>query len=49
MKFELGRLVVTAGVYERTQMNPDFGEFVSDCLKRYVACDWGDLCPDDAN
>lgn len=49
MKFELGRLVATAGVYERTQMNPDFGEFVSDCLKRYVACDWGDLCSDDAN
>lgn len=49
MKFELGRLVATAGVYELSQMDSDFGGFISACLKRYVACDWGDLCPEDSN
>ena len=43
MKFRLGRLVATRGVVNLMATNAEFANFVSDSLKRYVACDWGDL------
>jgi len=46
-KFMLGRLVATRGVAELMNTDQRFASFVSDSLKRYITCDWGDLCKDD--
>jgi hypothetical protein len=45
--FQLGRLVATRTVADLTKKNTRFATFVSNSLKRYVSCDWGDLCDDD--
>lgn len=42
-KFELGRTVVTKAVYERMQEDLPFAAFVLYSLRRYTACDWGEL------
>lgn len=42
-QFNLGQLVATAGVAEAMRENPDFDAFVWESLRRYLACDWGDL------
>ena len=47
-KFFTGRIVATKDVAERMNREKLFGEFVSECLKRHVTGDWGDMCPEDA-
>jgi hypothetical protein len=42
-KFYIGRLVATKEVAERMDHCRAFAGFVSDCLKKYVSCDWGNL------
>lgn len=46
-KFSIGRLVATKTIAARMNADKVFGEFVSDSLKRYLNCDWGDLAEDD--
>lgn len=46
-RFDLGTVVVTAGVDKSRKHSPDFSKFVSDSLLRYINGDWGDLCEDD--
>ncbi|NLD50546.1 MAG: hypothetical protein GX660_25675 [Clostridiaceae bacterium] len=46
-KFKIGKLVSTSGVDELMKKDQQFAVFVFDSLKRYVNCDWGDLCKDD--
>ena len=47
MKFSLGRLVATKRVADLMGESKEFGEHVSDCLKRYITCDWGEMCEED--
>ena len=47
MKFKLGTLVATRGVAELMNTNQQFSDFVSASLKRYVECDWGEMCDED--
>lgn len=47
-KFFTGRIVATRDVAERMNREKLFGDFVSDCLKRHVTGDWGDMCKEDA-
>lgn len=47
MRFQLGRLVATRSVANVMAVNAEFAAFVSDSLKRYVACDWGTLDRED--
>ena len=47
MQFQLGRLVATRSVANVMAVNTEFAAFVSDSLKRYVACDWGTLDRED--
>lgn len=47
MQFQLGRLVATRVVADAMAKNAEFAAFVSDSLKRYVACDWGTLDQED--
>ncbi len=41
-KFERGKLVVTEGIANRMVVDDDFSNFISDCLARHLAGDWGD-------
>lgn len=42
-KFRIGKLVATRRISERIGKDPAFGSFISEILKRYEKCDWGDL------
>lgn len=46
-KFEIGRQVVTRGVYDKGMEDPAFLRFVNDSFVRFRSGDWGDLCEDD--
>lgn len=47
MKFELGQVVTTRGVYDLMAKNPSFQNFVNKSLARHIGCDWGDLDEED--
>lgn len=47
MKFNLGRVVQTATVASRIAESKEFAQFVSASIRRYVDCDWGDMCQED--
>lgn len=47
MKFQLGRLVATAGVNNWMQQNPVRTGFISNSVGRHLAGDWGDVCEED--
>lgn len=49
MKFKLGTLVATCGVAELMNTNQQFSDFVSNSLKRYTECDWGEMCDERGN
>ena len=45
---DLGQVVMTEGVTERTEKDEAYGKWVNDCLRqRYCTCDWGDLSQGD--
>ena len=46
-KFEIGRQVVTRGVYDKGMEDPEFLKFVNASFVRFTSGDWGDLCEDD--
>lgn len=46
-KFDLGRIVMTAGIAEKVESDRNFKLFVIDSLESYKWCDWGDTCKDD--
>lgn len=46
-KFELGQVVVTAGVDAAMKEDAAFHTFVCTSLGRYCQCDWGDTCEED--
>lgn len=48
LRFDLGRLVTTAGVHLAMEENPAFKAFVSQSFTRYYMCDWGDTCEENA-
>lgn len=45
--FELGNILFTRGINEEVRRDNDFAAFVTESFKRYVKCDWGDLCKED--
>ena len=47
-KFELGKVVATAGVHAMKEENLEFAKFVSDSFLRYMLGDWGDTCEEGA-
>lgn len=42
-KFFTGRIQTTKAIAERMNREKQFGDFISDCLKRHITCDWGDV------
>lgn len=47
-KFETGQLVATSGVVEMANADLEFSTFIGDSFGRYINCDWGDTCVEDA-
>ena len=47
-KFGLGQIVVTRGINEKMKNDNEFIRFVQKSLNRYIRCDWGDSCDEDA-
>ena len=47
MKFKTGRLMQTAGIVDAISQSKEFGNFVAASLKRYCACDWGEVGKED--
>lgn len=45
--FDCGTILVTAAVDKRMANDPIFGNFVVQCLTRYLHCDWGELDDED--
>ena len=44
-----GPWYLTRGVADRISEDGAFAQFVDECLARYMKCDWGDLCEEDAS
>lgn len=44
--FKLGDVYATAGIQIRMK-DEQFSRFVNDSLKRFRACDWGNMCKED--
>lgn len=47
IKFETGKVVYSAEVAEKASTNREFRLFILEAIKRYLKCDWGDICDDD--
>lgn len=45
--FGLGNVVATKYVWELIEENEKFSQFVTICLSRYIANDWGDIEEED--
>ena len=46
--FKTGLTVMTRGIADRIEEDPQFAAFVTESFGRYLSCDWGDLDKDDA-
>ena len=46
--FELGQLVMTRGVADHIEESAEFAKHVMRSLRRYTACDWGEMLKGDA-
>lgn len=45
--FALCKVVATRNVWELIDTNESFSQFVTICMSRYIANDWGDICRED--
>ena len=45
--FEMGELYLTAGVNNRVEEEARFKIFVTDCIKKHLRGEWGDLGKED--
>lgn len=46
-KFRLGSVVATTGVDRKANEDPEFKNFISESIRRYINRDWGDTCEED--
>ena len=47
MEFKIGQVVITRGISSHVVEDFQFYEFILESLKRYMSCDWGDICKED--
>ena len=47
MRFKLGRQVATRGIVEAISESEAFSEEVGKAFRKYISCDWGDMCAED--
>ena len=48
MKFELGYVVMTRGIADAMENSELFKTEVDKAFEKYMSCDWGDTCKEDA-
>ena len=49
MKFKLGNIYMTIGICNVIEKNKNYINELMNCLKKYIALDFGDLCDEDIN
>lgn len=47
MLFEIGQLVMTAGIAERIEKDPTFEFMIQKAFQMHASGNWGDLCDED--
>ena len=47
INYSLGKVVMTNGISNEMAESQKFANEITDCFKRYITCDWGDMCDED--
>lgn len=48
MKFQTGQIVMTRSINDTIAESSQFSRFVLNSIRRYIVCDWGEMCSEDA-
>lgn len=48
-KFDVGQIIMTAGIMTRAATDAGFLEFITDSFKRFIKGDWGNVSDDEKN
>ena len=47
INYSLGKVVMTNGISSKITESKKFANEITNCFKRYIVCDWGNLCDED--
>ena len=47
INYSLGKVVMTNGISSKMAENEEFSNEIANCFRRYIVCDWGELCDED--
>ena len=47
INYSLGKVVMTNGINSKMAENKKFSDEIMNCFKKYMVCDWGDICNED--
>lgn len=47
INYSLGKVVMTNGISNKMAESEKFANEITNCLKRYITCDWGNMCDED--
>lgn len=47
INYSLGKVVMTNGISNKMAESEKFASEITDCFKRYIVRDWGDMCDED--
>ena len=47
INYSLGKVVITNGISNKMAESEKFANEITDCFKRYITCDWGNMCDED--
>ena len=47
INYSLGKVVMTNGISNKMAESQKFANEITDCFKRYITCDWGNMCDED--
>ncbi len=47
INYSLGKVIMTSSINSKMVENEKFASEIANCFKRYIVCDWGEMCNDD--
>ena len=47
INYSLGEIVMTNGISNKMAESEKFANEITNCFKKYMVCDWGDMCDED--
>ena len=47
INYSLGKVVMTNSINSKMAESEKFANEITDCFKRYIVCDWGNMCDKD--